>query len=61
MKPTHDTGGRPLLTIEDAARIRELIAERERVLKRLRDLDGKEMAAMIPLPLVDLALRSIIG
>jgi hypothetical protein len=61
MKPTQNTGECPRLTIEDAARIRELMTERERIVRRLRDLDAKEMAAMIPLPLVDLALQSITG
>jgi hypothetical protein len=61
MKPTHHASERLLLTAEDAARIRELLAERNRIVCQLRDLDGKELAAMIPIPLIDLAMRSITG
>ena len=47
MKPTENAGDRRLLTAADSAQIRELRLERATILKRLRELDGKELAEMI--------------
>jgi hypothetical protein len=61
MNPTHQSGERRTLSASEVARVRELLGERERIVKRLRHLDGREMAAMIPLPLIQMAAPFFTG
>ena len=48
MQRSREAEDRRLLTPADSIRIRSLSIERDRICKRLRDLDAREIAAFIP-------------
>ena len=61
MKRTQQTASGRLLTTNDSVRIRNLSIEKARILERLRILDEREIATLIPRQFVEIPTLPIAG
>ena len=57
MKLTQKTGAQRLLKADDSVHIRDLRNERARILARLRDLEGREIASLVQPGMVEMQIR----
>ena len=62
MKRTQqETAGGRLLSTNDSVRIRNLSIEKARILERLRQLDEREIATLIPRQIPEIPTQPIFG